>query len=75
MSDALAYLAEYSPATLDTILDVIGTPIAAPDSDLSEEPFCVTCDAPLAICLTCQARQRRVYGRGAQFGDRAPRGS
>jgi hypothetical protein len=49
MSDALAYLAEYSPAMLDTILDVIGTPIAAPDSDLSEEPFCVTCDAPLGV--------------------------
>jgi hypothetical protein len=49
MSDALAYLAEYSPGALDIILDVIGPADRAPDSEGDDEPFCVTCGAPLAM--------------------------
>jgi hypothetical protein len=63
MADALAYLAEYSPATLDTILDVIGTPIPAPGSDLDEEPFCATCSAPLGV-FTADGPYYRHYQQG-----------
>jgi hypothetical protein len=51
MTHALTYLAEYSPATFDTILDTLGPADHTPD-DANEEPFCATCGAPLGIFVT-----------------------
>ena len=51
MSHALTYLAEYSPAAFDTILDAIGPIGRLPDSEADEEPYCSACGAPLAIFL------------------------
>jgi hypothetical protein len=51
MTCALAYLAEYSPATFDTILDALGPADRIPGDEASEEPYCATCGAPLGIFL------------------------
>jgi hypothetical protein len=52
MAYALTYLAEYSPATFDTILDALGPADRTPDDEANEEPFCVTCGAPLGIFMS-----------------------
>ena len=49
MTTALAYLAEYSPAALDTILDAIGPASPALQEEADEEPYCSACGAPLGI--------------------------
>jgi hypothetical protein len=51
MTCALAYLAEYSPAAFDTILDALGPAGPATQDDASEVPYCATCGAPLAIFM------------------------
>jgi hypothetical protein len=51
MTYALAYLAGYSPAAFDTILDALGPSDHAPDEDTDEVPYCVTCGAPLGIFM------------------------
>ena len=50
MSYALAYLAEFSPAAFDTILDALDPADHAQD-DLSEAPYCVTCGSPIGIYM------------------------
>jgi hypothetical protein len=67
MADALAYLAEYSPGALDVILDVIGPVGRVPDGEAYEEPFCVTCKAPLAM-FAADGPYYRHY-REAEDGD------
>ena len=51
MSCALAYLAEYSPAAFDTILDALGPADRPSDDEANEEPYCVTCGASLGIFM------------------------
>lgn len=58
MSCALEYLAEYSPAALDAILDTIGAAFPVAEEEASEEPFCTSCGAPLAIFLVDGIRYR-----------------
>jgi hypothetical protein len=45
MSYALAYLAEYSPAAFDTILDVLGPADPATQDNANEVLYCTTCGA------------------------------
>ncbi len=69
MTDALAYLAEYSPATLDTILDgIIDTPAPVQGSDLDEELFCATCNAPLGV-FTADGPYYRPYQQHGDDGE------
>jgi hypothetical protein len=48
---ALTFLAEYSPATFDTILDALVSADHALDDEADEEPFCTTCGASLGIFM------------------------
>ena len=64
MSCALEYLAEYSPAALDAILDIISAfPITQDEN--SAEPYCTSCGAPLAIFFA----DGRGYRHYRQTGD------
>ena len=66
MSCALAFLAEYSPAAFDIILETIGvTPVA--ERETAEEPFCTSCGASLAIFHADGMRYRHY--RDASGGD------
>jgi hypothetical protein len=51
MSDMLEYLCEYAPAAFDVIDGAVQAAEGdrGPEPDALEEPFCVACDAPLAI--------------------------
>jgi hypothetical protein len=49
MSCALRFLIEYSPATFDTLLDVIGSKRPGGDDEANEEPFCASCGAPVGM--------------------------
>ena len=69
MSCALAYLAEYSPGAFDAVLDAIGPIDCLPDSEADdEEPYCVSCGAPLGIFLLDGPYYRHY--RDTQDGDR-----
>jgi hypothetical protein len=65
MTFALTFLAEYSPATFDTILDALGPADRTPDDD--EEPFCATCGAALGIFMADGPYYRHY--RDAKDGD------
>jgi hypothetical protein len=68
MSYALAYLAEYSPATFDTILDALGPADRTPDDEANEEPFCATCGAPLGIFMADGPYYRHYrYGEDGDY--------
>ena len=51
MTCALTFLAEFSPAAFDTILDALGPADRTPDDETDEVPYCATCDAPLGIFM------------------------
>lgn len=62
MADALAYFAEYSPGALDVILDVIESVGRVPDREADEEPFCITCQAPLEMFAADGPYYRDYHG-------------
>jgi hypothetical protein len=69
MSCALEYLAEYSPAALDVILDTIGAALHVAEDEAREEPFCTSCGAPVAIFFGDGTGYRHYRQAGDGDGD------
>jgi hypothetical protein len=67
MSCALAYLAEYSPAAFDTVLDALGPTDPATEDDANEVPYCATCGAPLGVFIADSLYYRHY--RDSEDGD------
>ena len=52
MAMALVFLAGYSPAAPDAVLDATG-PCDEPAADYGPEPYCTVCGAPAGIFAAC----------------------